>query len=481
LVETLRVQHEVVVGLEEFDRQRDGVRHLPKILGRNLINSEKADPFFSLGVVGGNFGVQFLRDAVERNAIVHLDDEFLLEPEPLLEVLQLGEEVDQLAGDLPQDFDLCEVLLGLRHIGGLDVVQSHHLVLDVEVQFASQKAAQVLVDEVVHRVAGGVLTDVLCQQRSIRPFLRRRWGFQDGQVLFGSRIIQTAEGFEDSRDRFLTAPGLPGLILAGLVGIGPVLEAHDEIAVLDRDRIVLVQDEVAFGPIAGLDVAMLALGGRDDEEMHVERLIGGREKPFGLPDLRGLGGVEGEVREVLSSLDVILVLVGPVQTDFRAIVGHGVGSGLARCLPAQIPQRHEIAGVVIPLEEAIQVVVNLCLGTRGVFGRSERGFGLLHGLGLFRVGRPERFGLGYGVVVCLLEVSDAGGIALAELLLDRLEQVVLQEGRHLPGLGVHDPVEAKIQIRLVKLEQLLEQPDEFVSLLLYGRHVVFPMSRSIGS
>ena len=39
----------------------------------------------------------------------------------------------------------------------LDVVQVHDFVLDVEVEFPTQEAAQVLVNEVVERVAGGVL------------------------------------------------------------------------------------------------------------------------------------------------------------------------------------------------------------------------------------------------------------------------------------------------------------------------------------
>jgi len=132
-------------------------------------------------------------------------------------------------------------------------------------------------DEVVHRIAGGVLGDVLCQQRSIRPFLRRRWCLKNGRVFPGSCVIQSVESLQDTCNRLLIALGLPCLVLAASLRIGPVLEAHDQIAVLDRDGIVLVQDEVAFGPIAGLDVAMFALGGRDDAEMHAERLIGGLE------------------------------------------------------------------------------------------------------------------------------------------------------------------------------------------------------------
>jgi diguanylate cyclase (GGDEF)-like protein len=56
---------------------------------------------------------------------------------------------------------------------GLDVVEVHHLVLDVEVQLAPEEAAQVLVDEVVERVARRVFGQVLFEQRAVRILLRR--------------------------------------------------------------------------------------------------------------------------------------------------------------------------------------------------------------------------------------------------------------------------------------------------------------------
>jgi hypothetical protein len=72
----------------------------------------------------------------------------------------LREEVDDLAGDPADDLDLGEVLLDAGGGLVLDVVEVHDLVLDVEVQLPAQEAAEVLVDEVVEGVAGGVALEV---------------------------------------------------------------------------------------------------------------------------------------------------------------------------------------------------------------------------------------------------------------------------------------------------------------------------------
>ena len=97
----------------------------------------------------------------------------LLQPELLLEVLKLGEEIDDLAGDAADDFDLGKILLDARRGLVLHIVQVHDFVLDVEVQLPAQEAAQVLVDEVVEGVAGGVAVQVRLKPACSRPSRRR--------------------------------------------------------------------------------------------------------------------------------------------------------------------------------------------------------------------------------------------------------------------------------------------------------------------
>ena len=64
-------------------------------------------------------------------------------------------------------FDLAEVLLDSGHRVVFDVVEVHHLILDVKVEFSSQEASQVLMDEVVERVPGGVLREMFLNHRAI--------------------------------------------------------------------------------------------------------------------------------------------------------------------------------------------------------------------------------------------------------------------------------------------------------------------------
>ena len=56
---------------------------------------------------------------------------------------------------------------------------------------------------------------------------------------------------------------------------------------------------------------------------------------------------EDVVTEVFAALDVILVVVGPVQLDFFPLVGNGVDAFL---VPAQ---RDEVALVVVAAEEVV--------------------------------------------------------------------------------------------------------------------------------
>ena len=72
----------------------------------DLVNGEQFYPFFSLGVVGGDLLVKLFRDAVECDAVISFNDELLFQLERLLEVFDLGQEADDLVGDLTDDLNL---------------------------------------------------------------------------------------------------------------------------------------------------------------------------------------------------------------------------------------------------------------------------------------------------------------------------------------------------------------------------------------
>ncbi len=139
-------------------------------------------PFFPLCVVGNDVFVEVRSDIAQGNAVLRFGYELALLPEQLLEILNLGQEVDDLSADGLNQAHLLEP--ALRHVqaGIGDVVQVQHLVLQVEVQLAVEEPGQVLVNEEVGIVAGGVAPQVVLQVAdravgvAMRVFGKAAWG-----------------------------------------------------------------------------------------------------------------------------------------------------------------------------------------------------------------------------------------------------------------------------------------------------------------
>ena len=193
--------------------------------------------------------------------------------------------------------------------------------------------------------------------------------------------------------------------------------------------------------LGGLHVAVLALGGIRQPEVHAHRLL-----------VVVRPQAEGVVAQVLAGLDVVLVLVGPVERDLLALVGDGVDARLVDALG------EEVALGVVAAEEAEQVVVDLALQRAHVHGVALEPGAQVLDLGR-RLGvhaqRPRCLLDGLGQL--LLDLGLVGGLVLAERRLHLRQQVLVEELRHLGALGVHDAVEAEVQVGLVELEQLLQQ------------------------
>ena len=96
---------------------------------------------------------------------------------------------------------------------------------------------------------------------------------------------------------------------------------------------------------------MLALGGVRQAEVHAHRVL-----------VVVRPQAESVVAQVLAGLDVVLVLVGPVERDFLALVGDGIDTRLIDALG------EEVALGVIATEEAEEVVVDLALQRPQVHG-----------------------------------------------------------------------------------------------------------------
>ena len=77
-----------------------------------------------------------------------------------------------------------------------------------------------------------------------------------------------------------------------------------------------------------------------------------------------------------------------MQVDLAAIIGDRVGRGLAIRLAREIAAAHEVAIIVVALEEAVEVVVHVSFVAAAVLGGVLGGLGLLHRLGRSGSGAP---------------------------------------------------------------------------------------------
>ena len=452
-VEVPRVHHQVRVGREELRARRiaPAGAAVGQVAG-DLVRGEQRDPFRALRGVEGDFGVERFRHAVQGDAPVGLQDELLLEPEPLLELLELRQEVDDLAADVADGPHARQGAVEPGGVALLQVVQVQHLGVQVQVERAAQEAAEVLVDEIVEAVLRRVTLHVLRQQRALAvgvgrgrrgqrnaPVGRRR-----GEDPFGRRLVDAA----------LLRSAVPRPALPFAFRQRPVREADDQIVLLDGDGAPAAGEHEAAPPaVRLLDVVLLVVGRRDLE-----------------PDApRTAAGVDGEDigGVVLRRLDVVLVGVRPVELHFLAVVGEEVGGPATARIAAL---RDEVAVAVVAGEEVGEVVVDVGLGVRVLLHLGEPP------VQLDDRGRSGRIGIEAQLPGCLARVFDLllqpgpfRGGGQVELRLHLRQQVPVEERRDLGRLQVHDAVQAEVQIAAVETEHLAQQRLQPVELLRRSR------------
>ena len=188
-----------------------------------------------------------------------------------------------LLGDPADNLKLREILLDARRGFVLHVVQMHDFVLDVEVELPPEEGTEVLMDEVVKGVARGVALEVRLQSAVVGRLAARH---DVGRAQLAEPFCQCSVGrgqdaFGGDRDQvFLDR----GLLLAEAFLFGPVgerrravLEQNDEFlalltVLLGYEVVTGVsrrhQDEHAVITLGSLDVAVLALGGVRQPEVH---------------------------------------------------------------------------------------------------------------------------------------------------------------------------------------------------------------------
>ena len=159
-----------------------------------------------------------------------------------------------------------------------------------------------------------------------------------------------------------------------------------------------------------------------------------------------------------------------MQIDLAAIIGHGIGRGLAVGLAREIAPRHEIPGVIIALEKAIEMVIDIAFMRLRIAHRIQRRLGLYDRRRRIRVRRAIIGSLLLRGLIRGLRFGKFRLVGLAKGVLNDLQQVLFQKARHLIGLGVHDPVEPEIEIGLIQLKQLFQKSNEACALFLVLGH-----------
>ena len=265
---------------------------------------------------------------------------------------------------------------------------------------------------------------------------------------------------------------LPRAALAGFFQVWPVLELNDQFALplgvaFQLDGFGGVDQEVAF--LSFLDVIVFALACCCQAEVNFQWVGRRREVEATLGALLGqyLCGSEVDrvIGQIFAGFDVVLILVGPVQHDFPAIVGNGVGCRTAIVFRNEVALRHEVALVIVAAEKTVEVVVDL----RIVGQRASAFLSLLARLFVFLANFCIavlwfEFAVGIkGIVRQVVRYLFSGslqyvvgaGLGLAgENLVDFFLQFILDEGFDLGAAGVEYAVQSEIEFRLIELEEL---------------------------
>ena len=326
-----------------------------------------------------------------------------------------------------------------RGVALFQVVQVQHLGVQIQVQLAAQKTAQVFVDEIIETVLGRVALDVFGQQRALIVGLGRRRRAQQGLP------VRRRVRVQDVLDRLLVDPALlpaavarPYLLFA--FRQRAMLEAHDQIVAEDGDG----------APASGEHKAALLAGGFLDVVLLVVRrrnLETHAPQPTARADREHVGGV------VLGRLDVILVGVGPVQFYFLAVVGDQIGRAPAAGIATL---RHEVALGVITGKEVGEMVIDVGFGVR-VFPHRGQARPQFLDMRRFFGFELQFYGIFLGVLNLFLQIGTLAVAGEFQPVLYLRQQILVEKRRDLGRLHAHDPIQAEVQIAALELEHLAQQ------------------------
>ena len=131
-----------------------------------LIDGVHVDPFIDLRLIANDFCPEGFVDLIQGDAPVGFHNEFLLQPQLLLEILNLCKEIDDDFTDALDGFYLGKVGFHTGFAVGVQILQMHNFTLNEEIQFACKETAQIFMDEIIKCILCNIALQVLFQQGS---------------------------------------------------------------------------------------------------------------------------------------------------------------------------------------------------------------------------------------------------------------------------------------------------------------------------
>ena len=328
--EMLGIDDQILILTQEID----GRRVRPAF---RFVDGVHGDPFINLRFVPDNLRPEGFVDLVQRDAPVGLHHEFLLQPQLLLEILNLRKEIDDDFTDALDGLHLGKVGFHTDFAVGVQILQMHNFTLNEEIQLACKKTTQIFMDEIIEGVLCNIALQMLLYQGSGLLALacgdRRDQGIQLCPVL----------GQQPCRDSGIVFLG----VFLFLIFWDIVHEADNDFCrlrivfkTLDARVVFFIlrkEHESALAVLA-LFVVVLLRGSVHQAEMDSDPVEN-----------------EGVIFEILAGFDVVLILICPVELYFLALVGDSVHAFL-------IPTfGNKIAILIVSVEEGIQRRVHVRL------------------------------------------------------------------------------------------------------------------------
>ena len=304
----------------------DGRRVRPAF---RFVDGVHVDPFINLRLIGNDFCPEGFVDLIQGDAPVGFHHEFLLQPQLLLEILNLRKEIDDDFTDALDGFHLGKVGLHTDFAVGVQILQMHNFTLNEEIQLACKKTTQIFMDEIIEGVLCNIALQMLLYQGSGLLALacgdRRDQGIQLCPVL----------GQQPCRDSGIVFLG----VFLFLIFWDIVHEADNDFCrlrivfkTLDARVVffILRKEHESALAVLVLFVIVLLRSSVHQAEMDSDPVEN-----------------EGVIFEILAGFDVVLILICPVELYFLALVGDSVHAFLVPTLG------NKISILIVPVEEGI--------------------------------------------------------------------------------------------------------------------------------